>query len=156
MNQAKIRKIIKEETQKYLKEFDIPRTPEEEDKPLGELPKGYGSTGLDPEETEPSTLGLEEAETSHASVQQSLGAGRSIEEVWISMQSSVEQAHKDLQMLAIHLGNAKSSTKEVDDAVDTLERMRDMLNQDVVNDVRKIAYEGDVRGGRNPGGSIGE
>ena len=69
----------------------------------------------------------------------SLGAGRTIEEVWQSLQDNAFQAHKDLQMLAIHLGNAKYTTKEVDDAVDTLERMLNMLNQDVVSDVRKMA-----------------
>ena len=94
MNKTKLRKIIKEEMQRYLKEFDIPRTPEEEDKPLGELPKGYGSTGLDPEETEPSTLGLEEAEASHA-----FGIGMEIVEDWRPWASSPGAITKAWQSL---------------------------------------------------------
>ena len=71
----------------------------------------------------------------------SLGAGRTIEEVWQSLQDNAFQAHKDLQMLAIHLGNAKYTTEEVDNAVDTLERMLNMLNQDVRRDVQGVVSQ---------------
>ena len=71
----------------------------------------------------------------------SLGAGRTIEEVWQSLQDNAFQAHKDLQMLAIHLGNAKYTTQEVDDAVDTLEGMLLMLNQDVRRDVQGVVSQ---------------
>ena len=38
--------------------------------------------------------------------ERSLGADRTIEEVWQSLQDNAFQAHKDLQMLAIHLGSS--------------------------------------------------
>tara|TARA_Y100000310_G_C20263981_1_gene614963 strand:+ start:156 stop:566 length:411 start_codon:yes stop_codon:yes gene_type:complete len=67
MNQAKIRKIIKEEMQRYLKEFDIPQSPTDKGREMGQDPTG----------DETSTLGLEEAETSDASV-----IGLEIAESW--------------------------------------------------------------------------
>jgi len=67
-----------------------------------------------------------------------LGAGRTIEEVWQSLQDSAGQAHSDLQMLAIHLGNAGATVEEVDAAANTLEGMLDSLDQDVKRDVQQI------------------
>ena len=70
--------------------------------------------------------------------QESLGADRTIEEVRESLQDSAGQAHKDLQMLAIHLGNARYTTQEVDGAVKDLEGILLMLDQDVKRDVQQI------------------
>ena len=67
-----------------------------------------------------------------------LGAGRTIEEVWQSLQDSAGQAHSDLQMLAIHLCNAGASVEEVDAAANTLEGIIDSLDQDVKRDLQQI------------------
>jgi hypothetical protein len=50
MNKTKLRKIIKEEMQRYLKEFDIPQSPTDKGRKMGQDPTG----------DETSTLGLEE------------------------------------------------------------------------------------------------
>ena len=73
---------------------------------------------------------------------ESLGADRTIEEVWQSLQDNAFQAHKDLQMLAIHLGNAGSTIEEVDAAANTLEEMLLMLDRDVKRDVQNVVLQG--------------
>jgi len=72
---------------------------------------------------------------------ESLGADRTIEEVWQSLQDNAGQAHKDLQMLAIHLGNAGSTIEEVDAAANTLKGMLDLLERDVKRDVQNVVLQ---------------
>ena len=84
MNKAQIRKIIKEEMQRYLKEFDIPQTPTDKGREMGQDPTG----------DETSTLGLEEAEASHA-----FGIGMEIVEDWRPWASSPGAITKAWQSL---------------------------------------------------------
>ena len=69
---------------------------------------------------------------------QSIGASRPIDEVFKSTSESLMQAHKDLQMLSLHLKNAGSTTQEVEDLVRAVERVTVDLNGQVADDVKNI------------------
>jgi len=70
---------------------------------------------------------------------EALGAHRGIQEVYESTMESLGQAHKDLQMLYIHLNNAKSTTEEVDQATKQVESLMLGLEDAIAEDVVKIA-----------------
>jgi len=125
-NKVNIKQIIKEELTKYLEE--IPQTPTDAGRKMGQDPTG----------DETSTLGLEEAEGDEAD---SLGADRTIEKVWQSLQDNAGQAHKDLQMLAIHLGNAGSTIEKVNAAANTMKGILDLLDTNVKPDVQKVVLQ---------------
>tara|TARA_R110000744_G_scaffold296676_1_gene406589 strand:+ start:61 stop:411 length:351 start_codon:yes stop_codon:yes gene_type:complete len=82
MNKTKLRKLIKEELTKYLEE--IPQTPTDAGREMGQDPTG----------DETSTLGLEEAEASHA-----FGIGMKIVEDWRPFASSPGAITKAWQSL---------------------------------------------------------
>jgi hypothetical protein len=70
---------------------------------------------------------------------QSIGASRTIEEVLTSANESLIQAHKDLQMLSLHLKNAGSTTEEVEGLIKVVERATLELNDMIADDVKNIA-----------------
>jgi len=70
-------------------------------------------------------------ELSHSS----LGAGRTPEEVFASASESLMQAHKDLQMLSVHLKNAAFDVQPTEDLIKSVEQatlsLEDLVKQDV-------------------------
>ena len=80
----RLHKLIKEEMQRYLKEFDIPQTPTDKGRKMGQDPTG----------DETSTLGLEEAQATHA-----FGIGMEIVEDWRPWASSPGAITKAWQSL---------------------------------------------------------
>jgi len=74
-------------------------------------------------------------EITHASI----GGARSPEEVFKSADDSLNQAHKDLQMLSLHLKNAGSDVQEVEGILSEVERLILRLNDLTATDVAAIS-----------------
>ena len=85
----------------------------------------------------------------------SIGSGRDPEEVFTSINESLQQAHKDLQMLSLHLKNGGFDVQPTEDLLKTVERVLVDLDGMVKQDVQDLLQRADDEAGRNPGGSIG-
>ena len=68
-----------------------------------------------------------------------IGASRSPEEVFKSADDSLTQAHKDLQMLSLHLKNAGFNVQEVEGLVSNVGRLVASLNDLTAADVAAIS-----------------
>lgn len=68
----------------------------------------------------------------------SIGASRSPEEVFESANESLNQAHKDLQMLSLLLKNGGFDTRPTEDVLRSVERLILDLNELPKEDVEKL------------------
>ena len=67
-----------------------------------------------------------------------IGAARSPEEVFASADESLNQAHKDLQMLSLLLKNGGFDTRPTEDVLRSVERLILDLNELPKEDVEKL------------------
>ncbi len=72
---------------------------------------------------------------------QSIGASRSPEEVFASVDESLNQAHKDLQMLSLHLKNGGFDTQPVEKILKDVENDIINLNGLVKEDVENLVSQ---------------
>lgn len=70
-----------------------------------------------------------------------IGAHRSAEEVFVSVDESLNQAHKDLQMLSLHLKNGGFDTQPVEKILKDVENDIINLNGLVKEDVENLVSQ---------------
>ncbi len=68
----------------------------------------------------------------------SLGAHRTPDEAYQSLMQHLEGANKDLELLAVHLQGAKSTTEDVDSQLETLQQLTDYVTKVTWPDVKAI------------------
>jgi len=99
------------------------------------LHKEIAENGFDISEIVMTALGGEVKEEITLS---EIGAARSPEEVFASADESLNQAHKDLQMLVAHLKNGGFDTRPTEDVIRSVERDIIHLNELPKEDVEKL------------------